>query len=167
MDTSYISKVEKAKRYAEQPDRVTFRRFVATIDGDNATHTVTFEDGKFLSDNAFYQKHGYSAHTMAMERILRGMIPPPADANGNFVNDSTYISKVEKSKRYAEDPKRITFISFEAEMRGDNSTHVVEFKDGKFISEDDYFKTHGYSAHTMAMERILQDMIPSPSSIDS
>ena len=38
---------------------------------------------------------------------------------------SSLISKIEKAKRYAEEPQRITFQEFEVRFRGDNSSHSV------------------------------------------
>ncbi|MFP4322619.1 MAG: hypothetical protein ACLFTK_09210 [Anaerolineales bacterium] len=161
MDNSYINKIEKAKIYASEPERITFHEFVATVRGDNAAHTVTFKDGVFESDGEFHKNHGYSAHSMALERILKGMIPSPAAGDGHPASDSTYINKVEKAKIYAAERERITFLSFRATVRGDNSEHEVRYDNGQWDSDSSYFKTHGYSAHTMTLERVLEGMIPS------
>ena len=42
MDYGMISKIEKAKRYAEQRDRIQFLSFEVTFDGDNSPHTVYY-----------------------------------------------------------------------------------------------------------------------------
>ncbi len=161
MDNSYINKIEKAKLYASEPERIRFHEFVAVVRGDNAEHTVHFKDGVFESDGSFHQKHGYSAHSMALQRILQDMIPSVAESGGQRVSDSNYISKVEKAKIYAAERERIQFVSFKATVRGDNNEHTVTYENGQWDSDGEYFKKHGYSAHTMTLERVLEGMIPS------
>jgi hypothetical protein len=160
MDTSRIGKIEKAKRYAEEPERFHFESFTVAVRGDNDTHTVTYHDGKFESSNDFFRTHGYSAHTIAIERLLKGMISPVVDST--IGTESSHISKIEKAKRYAEERDRFMFHEFVVKVRGDNDTHTVTYRDGKFESDNAFFQTHGYSAHTMAVERVLRGMIPSP-----
>lgn len=165
MDNAMIGKIEKARRYAEEKEeRVTFESFTVTIKGDNGTHTISYKNGQFFSEGPIFKAHGYSAHTMAVERLLRGMIPSPAktETSEAYVLDSTRISKIEKAKRYAEERDRFEFQSFVVTIRGNNTVHTVRYENGKFDMDDEFFKTHGYSAHTMAMERILKGMIPSP-----
>ncbi len=40
MNSSLISKIEKAKRYAAEPDRVQFQALDVTFRGDNGTHKI-------------------------------------------------------------------------------------------------------------------------------
>ena len=40
MDYGMIGKIEKAKRYAEDRNRIVFENFKATFDGENNPHTV-------------------------------------------------------------------------------------------------------------------------------
>lgn len=75
MDYSMIGKIEKAKRYAEQRDRIRFLSFGVTFDGDNNPHTVTYENGLWTCDCSFFRSRGVCSHTMALERILAGMLP--------------------------------------------------------------------------------------------
>jgi hypothetical protein len=162
MDNSVIGKIEKAKRYAEERHRIQFNSFTATIQGDNNTHAITYKDGQFDSDDTFFQANGFSAHTIAIERLLKGMIPSPVDRDENFHTDSRVIGKIEKAKRYAEEKHRVCFHTFEATVQGDNGTHVVRYDNGRFSCDDEFFKKHGYSAHTMTMERVLDGMIVMP-----
>jgi len=159
--SSNIGKVEKAKRYAEERSRFTFTEFVVKMRGDNSEHIISYKDDKFFSEGPFFKKHGYSAHTMAMEKVLVDMIASPAESDELFTMDSSYVSKVEKAKRYAEERGRIEFVSFVVNVQGENSDHIVTYDNGKFDSDSTYFKQHGYSVHTMALEHILKDMIPS------
>jgi len=75
MDYGMISKIEKAERYAEQRDRIRFVSFNVTFDGDNNPHTVTYENGQWSCDCSFFSSRGVCSHSMALERILAGMLP--------------------------------------------------------------------------------------------
>ena len=46
MHSSMIGKVEKAMRYAHEPDRVRIQRFDATFAGDNGSHRVSLDAGR-------------------------------------------------------------------------------------------------------------------------
>jgi len=76
MDYGMIGKIEKAKRYASERERITFNTFSATIEGEHREHTVTF-DGAWHCDCSFFQSRGVCSHTMALERILEDMLPEP------------------------------------------------------------------------------------------
>ena len=79
MDYGMIGKIEKAKRYAEERDRIHFDEFSVTFDGENSPHTVRFSDNTWHCDCDFFVTRGVCSHTMALERILEGMIPTPAE----------------------------------------------------------------------------------------
>lgn len=159
MDNAMISRIEKAKRYAEQPERFQFQTFKVTIRGNNSTHWVTYDHGTLASDYDYFVKHGYSQHTMALERILQGMIVSPAQQESAYVMDSSRISKLEKAKQYAQERSRFHFDEFEVSVKGDNNSHLVTFNHGKFACTCEFFQSRGYCQHTMALERILVDMI--------
>ena len=74
MDSGLIGKIEKAKRYAEERDRITFTKFTATFKGTNNDHTVTYDNGQWDCDCDFFQTRGRCSHTMALEMILEGMV---------------------------------------------------------------------------------------------
>jgi len=73
---------------------------------------------------------------------------------------SSLIGKIEKAKRYAQETDRITLTEFSAEIRGDNDTHVTGFRDGKWHCTCDFFSNWGLCCHTMAMEKVLGNMLP-------
>ncbi len=77
MDYGMIGKIEKAKRYAAERDRIHFEEFTVTMDGENNPHTVHFKDGIWHCDCDFFQSRGRCSHTMALEMILERMIPEP------------------------------------------------------------------------------------------
>ena len=77
MDYGMIGKIEKAKRYAEQRDRIRIDDLSVTFDGQNNPHTVTFHEGAWQCDCDFFQSRSRCSHTMALEMILEGMIQEP------------------------------------------------------------------------------------------
>ncbi|MBN1201158.1 MAG: SWIM zinc finger family protein [Anaerolineae bacterium] len=77
MDYGMISKIEKAKRYAEERDRIQFQSFSVTFDGENNPHTVTYQNGEWQCDCSFFKTRGVCSHSMALERILADMLPEP------------------------------------------------------------------------------------------
>ena len=78
MDYGMIGKIDKAKRYAEERDRIRFENLKVTFEGDNNPHTVTLMDGIWKCDCDFFQTRGRCSHTMALEIILDGMLPKEA-----------------------------------------------------------------------------------------
>ncbi len=75
MDSGMIGKIEKAKRYAEERNRFRFNKFELTFHGDNNNHHVIFNDGAFQCDCEFFITHQRCGHTMALEILLKDMIP--------------------------------------------------------------------------------------------
>jgi len=80
MDSGMIGKREKAKRYAEERNRFRFNKFELTFHGDNNNHHVTFNEGAFQCDCEFFVTHQRCAHTMALEYLLKEMIPASVQA---------------------------------------------------------------------------------------
>lgn len=77
MDYGMIGKIEKAKRYAQERDRIHISSITVTFEGENNPHTVTMNDGIWNCDCSFFQSRGRCSHTMALEQILEGMLPEP------------------------------------------------------------------------------------------
>lgn len=73
--------------------------------------------------------------------------------------DSGMIGKIMKAKQYAEERDRIEFSQFVVAFRGENNEHRVTYTDGVWGCECNFFASHGVCSHTMALERILKDMI--------
>jgi hypothetical protein len=78
MDYGMIGKIEKARRYAEERDRIQFETFSVRLDGDHGPHVVHYDNGSWGCDCNFFKTRGVCSHTMAMERVLEGMILEPA-----------------------------------------------------------------------------------------
>jgi hypothetical protein len=75
MDYGMIGKIDKAKRYAEQRDRIRVESLDVTIIGENNDHCVQFENGTWQCDCEFFNSRGRCSHTMALEIIFEGMLP--------------------------------------------------------------------------------------------
>ncbi|MBN1139608.1 MAG: hypothetical protein JXM73_23735 [Anaerolineae bacterium] len=85
MDSGMIGKIQKAKFYAEEPERIQFRQFEATFQGTNSQHTVSYEGGQWSCTCNFFATRGVCSHTMAMERLLGVMLPSDVAAPANAV----------------------------------------------------------------------------------
>ena len=75
MNSSMINKIAKAKRYAEEPERIQFTRFEATFRGENDVHTTNYDNGEWSCTCRFFHDWGDCSHTMAMQRVLGVTIP--------------------------------------------------------------------------------------------
>jgi hypothetical protein len=78
MHSSLIGKIEKAKRYARETERVTFSELSVKFKGEHDTYDVSYRDGKWHCSCRFFSQWGTCSHTMAMEKILGNMLPTEA-----------------------------------------------------------------------------------------
>ncbi len=77
MDSSVIGKIEKANRYAQEKERFEFLTFSMIVKGDNGEYLVTYDHGKWHCNSEYFQSHGFDSHTMAVEKLLDGMLTQP------------------------------------------------------------------------------------------
>jgi hypothetical protein len=75
MQSSLIGKVEKAGRYALEKNRVSFSTFTASFKGDHDSYSVVYDQGKWRCTCHSFAQSGLCSHTMALQKILDGMIP--------------------------------------------------------------------------------------------
>ena len=78
MDSGMIGKIQKARFYAEEPERICFQQFQATFQGTNSRHTVAYDQDGWHCTCNFFASRGVCSHTMALERLLGAMLPPEA-----------------------------------------------------------------------------------------
>jgi len=152
MDYGMIGKIEKARRYAEEPQRITFKSLTAEFRGDNNNYTLSLADDGWHCSCPGFHAHHICPHIMTMEKLFRPMLkrePMPYAPGQNVVSD------VEKAKRYADERDRIQFQTFEAIFHGENSEHHFGYANLQWHCDCDFFKSRGVCSHTMAMERIL------------
>ena len=74
MYSSLIGMVEKSHRYAQEKDRINFTHLSASIRGENDSHQVSLDDGKWNCTCEHFSGGNVCSHTMAIERILDGMV---------------------------------------------------------------------------------------------
>ncbi len=75
MNSSLIGKIEKARMYASEPDRIKIDSLRCSLRGDNSTHTITLTAGAWSCDCHFFRSHATCCHSMAMERVLGELLP--------------------------------------------------------------------------------------------
>ena len=74
---------------------------------------------------------------------------------------SSLIGKIEKARRYADErAKRIAFTALTVDFHGDNDDHQVALRDSAWQCSCDFFAGWGFCCHTMALERVLEGMLP-------
>ncbi len=72
---------------------------------------------------------------------------------------SSLIGKIDKAKRYAEEKGRLSFSSLTVKFRGDNEEHVVTLSDSRWKCDCHFFSQWGLCSHTMAIQKILGEML--------
>jgi hypothetical protein len=80
MDSGMIGKIQKAKRYAQERERFHIEGLTVTMDGANNSHRISYADGKWNCDCDYFHSHHLCTHTMALEEILKGMLPIPVES---------------------------------------------------------------------------------------
>ena len=78
MQSSVIGKIEKAKRYAEEPERVTLSDFAADFRGENNSYRISYKYGKWQCTCNFFSQRGFCSHSMALQRLFACMLPEEA-----------------------------------------------------------------------------------------
>jgi hypothetical protein len=75
--------------------------------------------------------------------------------------NSSMIGKIEKAHRYAREPERVRFHSFEATFRGSHDEYVVRLHDDEWSCNCHTFSSHvvGTCSHIMALQQILAPML--------
>ena len=58
MDSSIIGKVDKARKYAEETERVSVTSFQATFHGKHDVYEVVFDSGSWLCQCLFFTTRG-------------------------------------------------------------------------------------------------------------
>lgn len=75
MHSSLIGKVEKARVYANERHRMQVQNLQVRFHGENSEHDVRLTNGAWSCTCDFFGDWNVCSHTMALERILEGMVP--------------------------------------------------------------------------------------------
>jgi predicted nucleic acid-binding Zn finger protein len=80
MNSSMIGKIEKAHRYAGEPERVRISEFRATFHGSHDEYTIELHDGHWHCSCHTFESQvvGTCAHVMALQQMLAKMLPEEA-----------------------------------------------------------------------------------------
>jgi hypothetical protein len=71
---------------------------------------------------------------------------------------SDLINKIEKAKRYAQEPERFTIEHMEARFRG-GSDHMITLNSDTWSCDCNFFHSWHTCSHVMAAQRILAPML--------
>ena len=76
MNSSMIGKIEKAHRYAREPERVRIHSLQATFHGGHDDHSVELRDGHWRCSCHAFSTHvlGTCAHVMAIQQMMSPML---------------------------------------------------------------------------------------------
>lgn len=75
VQSSLIGKVQKAKQYAQEPERIRFTEFSISFAGENGDHVIGYHDGAWQCTCHFFAGWKICCHTMAVEKLLGVMVP--------------------------------------------------------------------------------------------
>lgn len=74
--------------------------------------------------------------------------------------DTGLLRKYEKAKAYAAERERMRVESLTVHFDGKNSPHKVQFQDGRWQCDCEFFVGRQRCTHTMALEMVLGSMVP-------
>lgn len=82
MHSDMIGKIDKAKRYAQEPERITIRTLELAFRGGN-NHAITLKTGVWECDCQFFHRWRTCSHVMAVQRMLAPMLEHEARQAGS------------------------------------------------------------------------------------
>ena len=85
MNSSIIGKIDKARKYAEEKDRVSINSFSATFQGNHNSYDVTFNAGAWDCQCHFFANRNVCSHTMALQRMLDDVLAAPSGKTAETV----------------------------------------------------------------------------------
>ncbi len=163
MNSSMIGKIEKARRYAHEPERIGIASLSARFHGSNDDYDLQFADQRWHCGCHTFEQFGSCAHIMAAQRLLAPMLPSAGRYEQTlWTTDpgSSIIGKLEKARRYAEEPERFALTSLDAIFDGSNSAHDLTVRDGHWHCQCYFFGQIDACAHVLAAQRLLAPMLP-------
>ncbi len=75
MQSSLIGKIEKARLYAREPERIQFHEFHTTFRGEHDSYDVGFRGGAWECSCHFFPTWKTCSHVMAIQRLMGAMLP--------------------------------------------------------------------------------------------
>ena len=78
MQSTVLAKAEKARRYAEEPDRLKVTRLEATFEAGGGSHELVYGADGWSCDCEFFGQQAVCQHTEAASRLLDAHLPDGA-----------------------------------------------------------------------------------------
>jgi len=94
MHSDLIGKIEKARHYAQEPERVALDELTARFHGGNNEHAITLSGGVWHCDCEFFHVRKTCAHVMAMQKILHPMLSAEARDFGVPIEEDQIATSV-------------------------------------------------------------------------
>ena len=82
MYSSLIGKVQKAQLYAQEKERVIISSFKATFQGGHDSYEIRYDEGAWYCSCKHFGEDGFCSHTMAVEKMMEGMVPQGTPVSG-------------------------------------------------------------------------------------
>lgn len=88
MNSSIIGKIEKARRYAEEPERVRIDALRLRFRGEHSCYDVQLEKNQWSCSCHSYDalQLGTCSHIMAVERLLGPMLADDVPVSGTVLS---------------------------------------------------------------------------------
>jgi len=163
MNSSMIGKIEKARRYTQEPERIRILTLAARFHGSNDDYALTFEEERWHCACHSFAQFGSCAHIMAAQRLLAPMLPEAGHYERTawaLDPGSSMIGKLEKARRYAAEPERFALARLDATFHGSNDDHALTVRDGQWRCACSFFGQVDACAHVLAAQRLLAPMLP-------
>jgi hypothetical protein len=160
MHSDLIGKIEKARHYAQEPERFALDKLNVRFQGGNHTHTLTLQHDAWHCDCGAFQRHNTCAHVIALQKLLKPMLSEQAREEAPIGSHSEAISMIEKSRNYTREPQRVLITSLNGRFHGSNNDHTLSFEEG-WQCDCTTFRLYQTCAHVMALQKILTAMLPS------
>lgn len=75
MQSALHGMIEKAHRYADEPERTRLTSLTAAVHGSNGDYTVQLKGGRLHCDCDHHQHEGLCAHVLTVERLFKRHLP--------------------------------------------------------------------------------------------
>lgn len=162
MYSDMIGKIEKARQYAQQPERISITSLRSNFRSSNGLHSIVLKEGHWDCDCESFRHSGTCQHIMALQKVLDLMLTPDAralDVPMGVHMHSEMISKIEKARHYAHEPERIEILALTARFHGSNDDHEFSLQEGRWECDCSFFSNWGTCPHVMAAQKILECML--------
>lgn len=93
MNSGLIGKIQKAHRYAQEPERIRLQSVTATFNGDNNVYNLSLQGDTWACNCHTHETFGDCQHVMAMQHLLKPMLSEDAQGSSqHFASDGAAVS---------------------------------------------------------------------------